>query len=136
MPDERGPAESLPSPPAGIEIAAHSPAVAVVTLRGEHDLSTRQELSQALERAAAHSNVVVDLTDCSFIDSTVISEFIRTSEIVRASGEQVTLVIPPAQAQLSRIAQLSGLAQIFELHESTAAAFASLERAASEEMES
>jgi anti-anti-sigma factor len=111
-----------------VEIGHHARGMAVVTMRGEHDLSTQPVLAQALELAAAHSNVVVDLSDCEFIDSTVIGEFIKTSETVRAKGEQVVLVIPPTQTQLARIAQLAGLSHIFALHESTEAAFAMLHR--------
>jgi anti-sigma B factor antagonist len=118
------------SHPGRVAVSVHARGVAVVTMRGEHDLSTQPQLARAFQLAAAHSNVVVDLSECSFIDSTVIQEFIETSETVRASGEKVVLVIPPEQAQVVRIAQLAGLAQIFELHESTEGAFASLELAA------
>jgi anti-anti-sigma factor len=99
-----------------------------VTLRGEHDLSTQPVLARGLALAAAHSNVVVDLSNCSFMDSTVIEEFIKTFETVRGSGDQVMLVIPSEQIQIARIAQITGLAQIFELHESQEAAFARLEQ--------
>jgi anti-sigma B factor antagonist len=112
-----------------VEIGHHARGMAVVTMRGEHDLSTQPVLAHALELAAAHSNVVVDLSACSFIDSTVIREFINTSGTVRAKGEQVVLVIPPEQTQIARIAQLTGLSHIFALHESTEAAFAMLDRA-------
>ena len=111
-----------------VAVAHHARGVALVTMRGEHDLSTQPVVERALQLAAAHSNVVVDLSECSFIDSTVISEFIKTSERVRASGEQIMLVIPPAQTHLGRIAKMVGLAQIFEVHESKDGAFASLDK--------
>jgi anti-anti-sigma factor len=109
-----------------VALAHHARGVALVTMRGEHDLSTQTVLARALEFAAEHSNVVVDLTDCSFIDSTVINELIKTSGAVRANGEQIMLVIPPEQTQIARIAPQ--LAQIFELHKSKEAAFARLEQ--------
>src|ERR1700704_3281565 len=115
-----------------VAVAHYARGVALVTMRGEHDLSTRPLLARALQLAAAHSNVVVDLCECSFIDSTVINEFIKTSERVRANGEQIMLVIPPEQPQLARIAKMVGLGHIFELHESKEAAFASLEKKRSE----
>jgi anti-anti-sigma factor len=110
-----------------VAVAHHARGVALVTMRGEHDLSTRPVLARALQLAAAHSNVVVDLSECSFIDSTVINEFIKTSCRLRASGEQIMLVIPPEQPHLARIAKLVGLAQIFEVHESKDGAYASLD---------
>jgi anti-anti-sigma factor len=92
---------------------------------GEHDLSTQPVLAQAFALAAAHSNVVIDLTECSFIDSTVIQEFVRTSNRVSAQGEKVILVIPRQPAAVARIAGMTGLAQILELHETKDAALAS-----------
>jgi anti-anti-sigma factor len=109
-----------------VAVEHHAHDIAVVTMRGEHDLSTQSVLTSALDLAAAHSNVVVDLTECSFIDSTIIQEFIKVAKTVRAKGEEVVLVIPRAQAGVARIAAMVGLAQIFELHETKDAAFARL----------
>jgi anti-sigma B factor antagonist len=130
---ETGTSRSEQSHTGQVAVGHHARAVAVVTMSGEHDLSTQPELARAFQLAAAHSNVVIDLSECSFIDSTVIQEFVKTSEIVRASGEKVVLVIPREQSQVARIARLTGLAQIFEVHESTDAAFAKLDRPADEE---
>jgi anti-sigma B factor antagonist len=112
-----------------VTVGHHGRGIAVVTMRGEHDISTQAVLAQALELAAAHSNVVVDLSECSFIDSSVIKELIKTAETVRAGGEQVILVIPSEQVQVARVAAICGLAQIFEQHESRDGALASLEGA-------
>src|SRR3954453_21902111 len=58
--------------PRTVSLERHSPAVAIVTLRGEHDLATRAEINAALARAGGEADVLVDLSDCSFIDSSVI----------------------------------------------------------------
>ena len=112
-----------------VAVGHHARGISIVTMRGEHDLNTHPVLAQALALAAAHSNVVIDLTECSFIDSTVIQEFIRTSKTVSAKGESVLLVIPPEQRTVSRVASMTGLAHIFELHATKDAALASLETA-------
>jgi anti-anti-sigma factor len=112
-----------------VAVGHHARGISVVTMRGEHDLSTQPLLAQALALAATHSNVVIDLTECSFIDSTVINEFVRTSNKVNAQGEKVILVIPPEQRAVARIAAMTCLAQTFELHATKDAAFASLEKA-------
>src|SRR4051794_1916804 len=114
-----------------VSVSHHGRGVAVVTLRGEHDLSTRSVLAQALQLAAAHSNVVVDLSGCSFIDSTAINEFIKCSQRVQAGGERFMLVIQPGQAHVARVARMVRLAEMIELHESKDAAFASLEETGS-----
>lgn len=109
-----------------VTVGHHAPGVAVVTLSGEHDVSTQPALERALRLAAAHSNVVVDLSECSFIDSTVINEFFKASKRAHASGERCLLVIPPQQAQVARTARMIGLADFVEVRETAEAAFACL----------
>jgi anti-sigma B factor antagonist len=113
--------------PGTVDVGHHVPGLAVVSLRGEHDLSTEPELTQALEYAAAHSNVVVDLSECSFIDSTVIKALIKTAHALHARGEQLALVIPPEQRQVARIAQMTQLGEFFPIHTARGAALTSLE---------
>jgi anti-anti-sigma factor len=115
-------------PPFGtVELAHHAPGLAVVSLRGEHDLTTAPALTQALELAAAHSNVVVDFSTCSFIDSTVISALVKTACGVQAHGEQLALVIPPEQRQVARVAQMTHLAEIFPIYPTRGAALSSIQ---------
>ena len=109
-----------------IEVAHAAPHLAVVSLQGEHDISTSESLEQAFAQAAANSNVLVDLTDCTFIDSTVITVLIRTAEAVKAGGEQLVLVIPPAQRAIARVAEMTGLGHLMPLYDSRDAALAAL----------
>jgi hypothetical protein len=48
-----------------IEVEIRPLALAIVTLRGEHDASTKPELTLALARATEELNVLVDLCECS-----------------------------------------------------------------------
>jgi len=111
-----------------VTVGHHARGVAVVTLRGEHDLSTQPVLAHALQLAAAHSSVVVDLSECSFIDSTAITEFIKCSERVKGSGERFMLVIPAEQDQVARIAGMVRLAEIVEVYQTQDAALGSLKQ--------
>ena len=75
--------------------------VAVVKLRGEHDLSTAQAVRSAL-RSAVESGppaVVVDLSDTTFLDSSILGALIgayrvalpvrgELEDAIRAVGEQ------------------------------------------------
>lgn len=90
MSDMRAPHEGDTPPLGTVELAHHGPGIVVVSMRGEHDLSTAPALTQALELAAAQSNVV-DLSTCSFIDSSVISVLVKTARGVHARGEQLVL---------------------------------------------
>lgn len=109
-----------------VDVGHHDPGLAVVSMRGEHDLSTVPALAQALEQAAAHSNVLVDLSECSFMDSSVIQVLIKTAQSLKARGEQLVLVIPPEQRVVARVAELTGLSEILPIHPSRSAGIASI----------
>lgn len=115
-------------PPLGtVEIGHHEPGLAVVSVHGEHDLSTARELTQALEQAVAHSNVVGDLSACSFMDSSVINALVKTARSVHARGEQLVLVIPSESRQVARVAEMTHLAEILPIHLTRGAALASIQ---------
>jgi len=113
-----------------VDVAHAAAGLAVVTLEGEHDLSTREVLAGALQRAAAHSNVVVDLSLCTFMDSTVINVLISTANTVAAGGERLALVIPPEQRRVARVAEMTGLDKLLAVYETREAALAALGRPA------
>ena len=127
MLDRRPPHAGDKPLPGTVEVGHHAPGLAVVSMRGEHDLSTSPELMRALEQAAAHSTVLVDLCECSFIDSSVIQVLIRTARALHAGGEQLVLVIPPEQRHVARVAHMTHLAEIFPIHTSRHAALVSIE---------
>jgi anti-anti-sigma factor len=69
--------------------------VAVVTLMGEHDLSTARELHGLVERLARPGAcVVIDLTEASFIDSSIIAALCYASE----NADTSAVVAPPGTA--------------------------------------
>jgi anti-anti-sigma factor len=99
--------------------------VSVVVMEGEHDIGTQPELTRALDRAterATHSSVLVDLTRCDFIDSTVIAALIKAAQLQQARGEQLVLVIPSETRMVYRVTQVSGIAAVLPIFESRAAA--------------
>jgi len=123
---------SMPPPgneplPGTVEVEHPAPGLALVSVIGEHDLSTTPELTRALDEAAAHSNVLVDLSDCSFIDSSVIQALVKTALALEARGEQLALVIPPGQRMVARVAQMTRLSEIFPTYASRGAGLASLQ---------
>lgn len=79
----------------------------VVTLRGEHDVATTSELDQVL--ASIEGDILVDLTACSFIDSSVIGVLIGAVRALARDGHRLELVIPEANTAVSRIADVVGL---------------------------
>jgi anti-anti-sigma factor len=115
--------------PGTVEIDHHAPGLAVVRMRGEHDVSTAPELARALEQAAAHSDVLVDLSECDFIDSSVIGLLIRTSKEAQAREEQLVVVIPSEPSNVARVAHLVRLSELMPVKTSREHALASLQRA-------
>ena len=122
MSHSRTPQEGDPPPRGTVEIAHDAPGLAVVSVHGEHDVSTEPELAYALEQAAAHSNVVVDLSACTFMDSTVIGALIKAARRVHAQGEQIVLVTPPESSLVARLTHMTRLAEILPIHVTRAAA--------------
>jgi anti-sigma B factor antagonist len=64
----------------------------LVAASGEHDLATADEFAQAFaEVRRGGTRAVVDLSEATFIDSTVIGELVRHSQ---AEGERLAVVAP------------------------------------------
>src|SRR3954452_18718267 len=87
--------------------------IRVVSLRGEHDLSTVPEIATALAAAPA-TPLVVDLTEATFIDSSVISELVRASNA--HSDGNFAVVIDP-QSEPARVLSLAVLETIMPILE-------------------
>jgi anti-anti-sigma factor len=97
----------------------------IVTLRGEHDLSTKPELATALV-ASNCPGVLVDLSDASFIDSSVINALLTAAARLRNAGGALELIIPPGAHPLRNVFRLMSLPTLLPVHGSREAALASL----------
>ena len=117
--DENAPKLQRPEPGA-VELGAGAGGSAIVGLSGECDLTTRDALADALRRASDQPGtvVLVDLSECSFIDSTVIGAIALSHKALAEQGRRLELVIPPDGRTVRRIVELSGLAPFFTIHES------------------
>ncbi len=94
---------------------AHESAfAAVVRLRGEHDIATSAGISETL--APIDGNVLVDLSDCAFVESTVITVFVADSRERARKGQRLELVVPTGNATITRTLQVSGLSELLTVH--------------------
>ena len=134
MPDERTHAAASPAVPAALEIAQLSAEVAVVTLRGEHDLHSWSEVTLALANASQRRSVLVDLSACTFLDSSMLTALLVTGKQLRLRGGALAVVIPPG-AQVRRIFEIMNVHMLVGVHEHRAAALAGLAGAAAEAAE-
>jgi anti-sigma B factor antagonist len=99
----------------------------ILTLRGEHDLSTEPSLADALTDAfAAGSNVVVDLSEVEFIDSTILRALAYgRREAIEHDEHNFAIAVPP-DSFARRVLALTGIDQAVPTFETRAQALAAL----------
>ena len=105
--------------------------VRVVAVRGELDLGTASELEGPLDEAIAtgDASVLIDLTDCEFIDSTGIALIVRAWQRLdrSADGEgNGRVVICSYNEQVRRVLEITGLELSIPIHGTRDEALAAL----------
>jgi anti-anti-sigma factor len=85
----------------------------VVWLSGEHDLTTQRVVTAALAcAAAAEVDVVVDLTDVSFMDASILGVMVDSHRLLADRGNRLTF--RGAQGVARRVIEVCGLADLIE----------------------
>jgi anti-anti-sigma regulatory factor len=74
--------------------------VTVVCVSGEHDFSVRKDLERALE--PLHGHVLVDLSSCTFIDSSIVAMILTKHAALERDGERLELFVPNGREQVVR----------------------------------
>ncbi len=94
-----------------------SATVAVVTLGGDHDVASRDAIADALGVAATGRDLLVDLSDCTFIDSTIIKLLLQTRRSLAEQDARLELVIDcESPGHVARVAELMGIADVIPTH--------------------
>ena len=89
---------------------------AVVVLRGELDLATAPDLEAALnERLDAGQDVVVDLRELDFMDSTGLRALVTAHARVQDTDQSFLIVRPLPGAPIERILAVAGVATVLDL---------------------
>jgi anti-anti-sigma factor len=89
-----------------------SDGVFIVRVRGELDISHEEELRAELDRGVAENNggIVVDLTDCDFIDSSGVRALLLVREAQQAdAGAKPALTVASGSTQIVRILSVMGV---------------------------
>jgi anti-anti-sigma factor len=94
--------------------AHERPFAAVVSLRGEHDLATADEVARAIQ--AIDGNVLVDLSGCTFIDSTVIGVLFAANQALEGNGRYLEVVVPVQNANVARTLELVRMRDVIVVH--------------------
>jgi anti-anti-sigma factor len=124
------------APPFRVTVEELPGGVHVFQVAGELDQATAPDLREPLEDAIARgiSAILVDLTDCSFIDSTGLSVLVRAHQSVaqrdgaqpgNGAGPRGFHVCCP-DPQVRRVLKISGLDQALTVHDTRDEAEAAL----------
>lgn len=105
--------------------------IRVIAVRGELDLSTAPALEGPLDEAiaAGDASLVVDLSECEFIDSTGIALIVRAwQQLDRAADGDGTgrVVICSDNDQVRRVIEITGLELSISIHGTRDEALAAL----------
>jgi anti-sigma B factor antagonist len=100
--------------------------VYVIALTGEIDLYTAPEFKQQLLDVVGQGakNVVVDLTETTFIDSTTLGVLVGGVKRLRPAGGQLSIV--SSDRNITKIFEITGLNRVFPLHATRAEALESV----------
>jgi anti-anti-sigma factor len=109
-----------------IEIEIHTATSCIVTLHGEHDMGSREAVTMALALARTYSNVLVDLTTCTFIDATVTKAVLEAAAKLRQADRSLELIVPSDGSGIRRVLSLTGVLPVIPLHKTRAAGLAAI----------
>jgi anti-anti-sigma factor len=79
----------------------------VVTLRGEWDVANRERLRAALQSIGTGSDVIVDLRQASFFDSTALAELIALYKRLNGAGRRLEALV--GESNMRRLLELTSL---------------------------
>ena len=83
--------------------------VTVLELLADYDLATAEELRAAIDHALAdRPGLVIDLSETTFIDSTVVHLLINAHQVLEARGHELIVQVTEASAVL-RVLELTQL---------------------------
>jgi anti-anti-sigma factor len=100
------------------------------TVRGELDMNTAPELERQLDEALADpdASIMLDLSECEFIDSTGIALIVRAWQQLDGNGDggKGRLVLCCLNHQVRRLLKITGVESSISMHEQRDAALAEL----------
>ena len=112
-----------------VEVDRVAQHVWVVVLRGEHDLATAAAVRGAIDEVFAEgSRVVLDLSDATFIDSTMVATVIVEHSHARHEANDEFVVVAPPDSPARHLFDLTGVDQVVNVYENRQTALAAVSR--------
>jgi anti-sigma B factor antagonist len=103
-----------------IRVEALAQGGSIVRVEGELDLATKQHLETAVEGADPRGRLVIDLTACTFLDSSAVRLLISTARSVQATGGNLSLVA--SDPGLLRVLEIAAVDTVLPVHSTLDAA--------------
>jgi anti-sigma B factor antagonist len=92
-----------------VQLDRPSEGISVVRLIGEHDLATKADVADALERAMeSGDSIAVDLTAADFVDSSTLHVLVSASRRAAESGRGFSIVLGTNDT-IRQVFELTGL---------------------------
>ncbi len=90
------------------------PGGVVISLKGDHDLSTKPQLVAALTRLRrkAWAAIVIDLRQCTFVDSTIVGAILAARPRDSSQEPNVSVVLPDDTSYVYRALSVVGLTDL------------------------
>src|SRR5712691_6643544 len=83
------------APAAQISIVRPEPSVAVVVFAGEHDLTSAKDATRVFEELAGEgTSIVADLSQVSFLDTTIIHALVVGRNLAESAGIGFAICLP------------------------------------------
>jgi anti-anti-sigma factor len=114
--------------PFEVKIGNLEQGVRTISVRGELDLSTAPELEGPLNQAleSGEGSMLIDLSQCEFIDSTGIALIVRAWQHIDRGENGRTLVLCSQNDQVRRVLEITGLELSIPVHGTRDEAIAAL----------
>ena len=114
--------------PFEVKVGDLNQGVRTVAVRGELDLSTAPELEGPLEEVLERDegSILIDLSQCEFIDSTGIALIVRAWQRLDSGENGRALVICSGNEQVRRVLEITGLELSIPVHQTRDEALAAI----------
>jgi anti-sigma B factor antagonist len=94
-----------------IRVVSETDQIVAVCLEGEFDLANAPELGDQINRAVDGNDVILDLSEATFIDSSIVEVIVQASKRARKRDRSVVLQLGTA-AVVERALHLTGVTEL------------------------
>jgi anti-anti-sigma regulatory factor len=109
----RPPVHSLPLLQNGESLTSRT---ALMVFSGAYDVTCKRQWSEELEGLSAEPNVIIDLSDVSYLDATCLTEMLRMHERRRDNGfgHETIILGQPRVRRLFDLLKMGGVVRVVE----------------------